>query len=444
MAMFSRRNLQQMLDALAAHIPVEARRKLARELDRRNTSALGFEWETAILFALSHVGQIEYEASAVDGPRPDIGFREAGGGSICFTADVATVSDSGLEADNPAMRFSLALHRLRKKYKLPGVLNFDIKGEATGPAHRDRKMRLKLPPQAGLDSFLGATLGPELQRIQREELDHATMAVNEPGIEFTVNYHANQRLSSGHYPSFTATYSLTRNPVYRTLRDKARQLKKFGGPHPCGIFLCDGNCALLKSTQTAAVAFGLRNVIEEFFRQNSSISFVAILKFPPTRQDIFTGLIKELRISGELYPNPRAAKPLEPDPLLALINRGLAHLPSPAATPHDALHFIGHAEAHEGNTINVITHGGNLMSQAVKLSARKIQELLAGKITAEQLFSDYQHPDSKFENPFLSGLKSGLTMESASVTRVPDADDDVMEIRFGPPDPAIKKFTVSR
>jgi len=40
------------------------------------------------------------------------------------------------------------------------------------------------------------------------------------------------------------------------------------------------------------------------------------------------------------------------------------------------------------------------MSQAVKLSARKVQELLAGKITAEQLFSDYQHRHSKFESPF--------------------------------------------
>jgi hypothetical protein len=443
MAMFSRRNLQRMLDALAAHLPVEPRRKLARQLDRRDASALGFEWETALLFALSHVGQIEYEASTVDGPRPDIGFREAGGGSICFTADVATVSDSGLEADNPAMRFSLALHNLRKKYKLPGVLNFDIKGEATGPTYRDRKMRLKLPSRVGLDSFLKATLGPELQRIQLEKPDHATMAVNEPGIEFTVSYHANQRFSSGHYPSFTTTYSLTRNRVYTTLKDKAKQLKKFGGPHPFGIFLCDGDCSLLKSTQTAAVAFGLRNVIEEFFRQYSSISFVAILKFPPTQQHSFTGLIKELRIIGELYFNPRTAKPLEPDQLLALINRGLAHLPTPAATPHDALHFIGHAEAHEGNTINIITHGGDLMSQAVKVSARKVQELLAGKITAEQLFSDYQHPHSKFENPFLLALKSGLTMESATVTRVPDADDDLLEIRFGPPDPAIRKFTVS-
>jgi hypothetical protein len=53
------------------------------------------------------------------------------------------------------------------------------------------------------------------------------------------------------------------------------------------------------------------------------------------------------------------------------------------------------------------------VSQAVKRSARKVQELLAGKITAEQLFSDNQHRHSKFESPFLLALKNGLTMESA-------------------------------
>jgi hypothetical protein len=49
----------------------------------------------------------------------------------------------------------------------------------------------------------------------------------------------------------------------------------------------------------------------------------------------------------------------------------------------------------------------------------------------------------KFENPFLQALKSGLTMKPATITRVPDADDDLLEIHFGAPDPAIKQFTVS-
>jgi hypothetical protein len=442
MAIFSRRNLQRMLDELAAHLPIAARRKLAHELNRLNPSALGFEWETTLLFALSHVGRIEYEAGA-HGSRPDIGFHEGNGGRIRFTADIATVSDSGLEADNPAARFARALHRLRRKYKLPGVLNYDIKGEATGPSFCNRKMRLKLPPGAALDQFLHEKLGPELLRIQRETLDHATFSVNEPDIEFTVSYHAGQRFSSGRYPSFTVTYSLTRNPVYGALKRKAQQLKKSASPHLCGIFLCDGNCALLNSVKTAAVAFGLSEVIQEFFRQNSSVDFVAILRVVATQQFPSTGFIKEPRIAGELYPNPQSAKPLEPSQLLALVNRGLAHLPSATATAHDALQFIVNAETHEGNAIHTMNHGGNVMSRSVKMSARKIQEVLAGKITADQLLSGFQQPDGKFENPFLSALKLGLTMESATLTRVPDADDDLLEINFGPPDPAIRKFTAS-
>jgi hypothetical protein len=73
--MFARRSLQRLLDALKAHIAIEARQKLAHELDRRAPSALGFEWELALLFALSHVGQVEYEAqSGSNSRRPDITF----------------------------------------------------------------------------------------------------------------------------------------------------------------------------------------------------------------------------------------------------------------------------------------------------------------------------------------------------------------------------------
>jgi hypothetical protein len=53
MAMFVHRLLQNMLDHLAAHLPLEAREKLARELNRQSSSALGFEWEAALLFGLA-------------------------------------------------------------------------------------------------------------------------------------------------------------------------------------------------------------------------------------------------------------------------------------------------------------------------------------------------------------------------------------------------------
>jgi len=70
MAMFARRVLQTMLDHLAAQVPLEGRKKLAHELNRQSSSALGFEWETAVLFGFSHIGKIDYEAVNGYPPRP--------------------------------------------------------------------------------------------------------------------------------------------------------------------------------------------------------------------------------------------------------------------------------------------------------------------------------------------------------------------------------------
>jgi hypothetical protein len=246
MAMFARRSLQRLLNELESKLSFEARQKLVRELNRQDASALGYEWELALLFALSHVGQVTYEAESHAGTsRLDITFVEGQGGPIRFVADVAMISGNGLEAENPVMRFSQSLHRLKRKCGLPGVLNYDIKGESAGRNNRDRKMRLKLPRVAELDRFLESHVGPEFRRIAEEKRAVATIAVNEPGIEFSVAYAEGQRYGGGHYPSYTAAYSPTRNPVYTALKAKAQQLKKSGATDAFGIFLCDGGCALL-------------------------------------------------------------------------------------------------------------------------------------------------------------------------------------------------------
>jgi hypothetical protein len=183
MAIFTRRVLQTMLDHLEVHLPIEAREKLAHELNRQSSSALGFEWETALLFGFSKIGKVDYEAPSSQGSRPDITFIERSEAPTCFTADVATVSDDGLEDENPAMRLSIALTRLKRKYELSGSTNYTIKGEATGPHFRNRKMRLKLPPGPEIEKMLEEHVVPMLKRIQEEKLPTASIAINEPGIE---------------------------------------------------------------------------------------------------------------------------------------------------------------------------------------------------------------------------------------------------------------------
>lgn len=444
MAMFARRSLQRFLDQLSEKVSLEGQKKFAHEMDRKNRSAVGYEWELILLYALAQVGDVAYEAEFASGAtRPDLAFisKEAG---IRFVADVTTVSDAGLEEENPVMRFSRSLYRLKEKYGLKGSLNHRVEGATEGPTYRNRKTKLKLPKIRDLDAFLARHLSPHFERIAREKLTMDSFAIKEPGVEFAVTYDEGQRYSGGSHPDYTAIQSLTRNPVYFALKAKAGQLKKSGATDPLGIFLCDGGCTLLSRPGRQQMQIGLDEVIMEFFRQNSSIAFVAVLVFPPTRAQAFTGIVKELRLTGRVYSNPHAVNAVPEAILLEQLNSGLAKLPSPVATPRDALYWIDRSDRHHGQAIDILVTRGGLMTQSVKMSARKMQEILSGKITADQLFAEYARPGETVDNPFARALTTGLTIEAVKFTKIPDKDDDEVEIRFGFPDPAISKFKIGR
>lgn len=445
MALFARRSLQRMLDELDGRIAIEAKQKLVHELNRKSASALGYEWELALLYALNTVGDVAYEAAgAQGGRRPDINFKEANEGPVRFVADVATVSDEGLERENPALRFGQSLFRLKQKSELKGSTHYEISGEATGNNFRDRKMRLKLPPASEIDAFLKARVEPWFRRIREERLERDSLAFDESGVQFSISYDEHKRYGSAHYPSYKATYSKTRNPVFSALKSKKRQLKESGTDLPTGIVLCDGGCVLLSDNQRGATAITVQEVVSDFLRQNTSVSFVVILVFPPARPTPFSGIVKQLSFVASVYGNPRAAKPISERWLVDLFNRGFARLPKLVSTPTDALHHIVHAGRLEGKPLETIQYGGGMMTSSVKISARMVQELLAGRITANALFDNFGRPGERFENPFEQALRSGLSMDSIDLTRLSDVDDDVLEIRFGLPDPAIGKISARK
>ncbi|MGY3622040.1 hypothetical protein [Bradyrhizobium sp. USDA 10063] len=85
-----------------------------------------------------------------------------------------------------------------------------------------------------------------------------------------------------------------------------------------------------------------------------------------------------------------------------------------------------------------------MMTQSVKMSARKIQEIPSGLITTDQLFANYTRPGHALDNPFARASKQGLTIESVEFTKLSDKDDDEIEIRFGLSDLAVSKFKVDR
>jgi hypothetical protein len=112
------------------------------------------------------------------------------------------------------------------------------------------------------------------------------------------------------------------------------------------------------------------------------------------------------------------------------------------ATPNDALYWIERLGRHEGQTIGNIFQGSGVMLQSVTMSARKLQQLLAGRVTAQELFAEYGRPEEPIDNPFDRALNRGLTVDFVGLTKVPNCDDDLIEIRFSGPDPAISKLRV--
>jgi hypothetical protein len=442
MAMFARRVLQAMLFDLEPHIPLEGREKLARELNRQSPSALGFEWELALLYGLSRIGKVEYEAASSGGSQPDIAFTEDSASPTSFTADITTVSDQGLIEQNPIDRFSLAVMRLRQKYKLSGATDIKIEGQATGPHFRDRKMRVDLPPASQVEALVREHVGPMFERVRDKKLATASVAISEPGISATVAYNAKQRYSSVSYPSYRAAYSLTRNPVYPALKAKLDQLKKSGRPGPLGIFLCDGDCELLKSAHSVATV-NVEQVVGAFFGRNSSISFVIVLTTLPTKSVTFISFVKQARIKGRIFVNPRAKNPIDGGALEGLLNRVLAQIPAAVATPLDALYWLRHGKANQGEPLHHLIEGSRIMGQSLKVSARKIQEVLAGQMTVEDFWGQYERPGTGTKNPFLRALHSGFVIETVKVTRMPEADDDLIEFEFGP-DVAIGKIVAQK
>ena len=83
-----------------------------------------------------------------------------------------------------------------------------------------------------------------------------------------------------------------------------------------------------------------------------------------------------------------------------------------------------------------------MSASRVTLSARVVQELLAGKTTHEDF---RKHYDGSVPNPvaaFAAALKAGRLIESVNIEHCPDRDDDWLTFHFSKSDPSISPFKV--
>ena len=440
---FARRSIQRFIDRLSDTLPRPAITKLVGSLNKNDRASLDFEWEVAVLFALSHLGEIRYEASYGGRRFPDVTFQLPRQDSVCFIADVATVSDRGLEDENPVRMLSTFLHEKARKLDLSGGFDYRVEGAAIGEQYGNRKVKLAMPARKELRDFFETNITPRLQQIKKLNSDEADLSISEEPYKIFIRYRKDATTSSSSHLSYTAAYSLTRNPLYTSLKGKTKQLSQTGFDGCKGVILCDGSCNLIRTRNTATMNYSKKDVIHDFLRQNSSISFVLTLwvEQPLTA---FLERPRERQILGELFVNPTARVPLS-DETARLVGRIPHLLPVPITDAYSAVlkteaGMYGVGDSHYGGSEVKYEWGPN----TIRISSRALLRLLSDQVSPSEFAKDHwsrpRYTGEHINNPFQQALGLGLTIESIAVERQEDKDDDLLTFKLSGPDVAVKPF----
>jgi hypothetical protein len=223
----------------------------------------------------------------------------------------------------------------------------------------------------------------------------------------------------------SVTYDVRHNALYETLKNKARQLKGVEQGILKAIFLGDAGCRLLRDIRPIG---GTREVTGEqiirAFLERNSVDFVLV--FVPRRASEYAVWNHE---------NPRMwftyvyAKTLSDEAQINGIKRMADMMPSPylhgyqARSWHQQRMFDPQGKGHYLAPHLTL----NRTKMTLRISARGLQEFMAGRLSLEQL-KNFVVGD---HNPFEFELSKGRTIRNVSFEpKGTDSDDDYLIFEF--------------
>jgi hypothetical protein len=223
-------------------------------------------------------------------------------------------------------------------------------------------------------------------------------------------------------------YDLSENPLYQVLESKSDQLRNV--PHGIhrGIFLGDAGCQLFNNidrVDRVNHTYSGQQIIEEFLARENTVDFVAVFSVKRAKEGSWD-TSKNPRIWYlYLFEQKSSTEKLDLGRILHL--RDL--LPAPYLSGYEARSW------HEQGMFSPQARGQYLptsmsigrQSMTVRISARALQELMAGRLTAEK----FETWAAGRPNPFEQHLALGWTIASVSFeSKSADADDDYLIFTF--------------
>jgi hypothetical protein len=429
---YQRRALQRRLDELRSVLARETVDSLADRLNRAGKDRVAAMWETVALHGLSKCGSIKSEVALPSGRRPDIRFEQA---NRVLVADVTAVSDEGLDKDNPYHELSQLIEGAKRRLKLPvGGLDLCVRSRHE-KTKRGTRTVLLLPPRTELQAFVTDMVVPQLRKQMDagQQVLHIAVDDEDVGLDITINPRKSP-YSSSSFAAYDVPMIKDRNPLYNALRAKADQLR--GVDCITGVIVGDGDCVALSGHSINWDGVTTGDIIEEFFRQFSSVDFVLLLSVRQTQRGWAPTLPIRQNAASLFVRDECDARPA----LDTLFRAMMEHFPHPAMTPVN-----GALRAREDD-YDLGHHGGYSMSgSTVRLGLREFTEIFAGLRTLQDNGAKFVEPARKLppkpnhvQSVVLRELMEGRLPSSIEITKTGEDDsDDWVEIRFGNIDPAI-------
>lgn len=445
MPTFTRRRLQLMLDELGNLVEHHKLKDVRNRLESKRTEqALPAEVELGVIWALSKLGDVEVEPEWFGTGRPDVYTEHLFDGQPC-AVEITAMSDGRLSQEDDMQRLASRLVQTANVLKKGSgkYLHFHFLEERgyTGAGYVRRRLVDSdfVPSRASIDRLADwlARAGP------REDL-----RIVQDSTHVEVSWHATPQSSLGNYSCTmpAESYSLVDNPLYETLRQKARQLysEQFTGLR-C-VVVADAGSRLLRESSQRLRSIGTvsaSDIIEYFLsRSDAAVDVVVVLNvvkrsarhgapWSQGNQGNPGNQIAELestRWSARAWIRPGLeVSTVGIDQMVSLLPRArftgrqARSLQQQAAYRHDARGWYVPTTMHSSE------HG-----MSIRISARALIELLAGRITLEQ-FQHFTGLDKTPTSPniFAHRLDQGdviraVRLKDAGV----DQDDDWLEFEL--------------
>ncbi len=429
-----------MLDGLGPWLLRDKAKDLVKRLENKAPDqALPAEYELALSWAVAKIASLEIDKTM--GTRtPDIYSADILAASP-LVVDVAALDDVSLSGIATMRRarniINSTCDELRRRSS--DHLHF-IFGETSGYVQKGKRKssfyrrRLVAPTFRMTPELRGA-----LKTWLEEDIPSKSLLLRNEEVSVTIAWKGYSQSFANIFCTMPSlTHDLRENPLFRVLKDKSKQLRDAPEGSRRAIFLGNAGCRLLDElglSRPSHNTYSGGQIIMEFLEYDRSIDFVCT--FRVERQNMF----------GDFHNNPRVwrANTFSLDPLSQSDYSRLAELADQLPPP-----YLSGYEAHSwheqgmcssdarGHYLGSKISGGSTRT-TMRISARALQELMAGQISEERF---RQIAWGRDDNRVLAELTSGRTISDVRFeSKGVDQDDDyvVIEFRF---DPAAAKFNM--